>query len=101
MALPHRRQQLAKFIPFHDLTLQQVAAALRTDTVRVANLTKGHTYPTPDEIEALERLFGLPVDVLFEPDLLVFRDDWPESQGLRQAATKRAELERLRRKAGE
>lgn len=100
MALPHRRQQLAKFIAFHDLTYPQVAAALGTNTIRVANLTKGHTYPSPEEIEALQRLFGLPPEVLFDAEMLEFRDGpWPVPEGTALFQF-RAEM-RARRESGE
>ena len=70
MALPHRRQQLAKFIKVHDLTYKKVAAALGTNPVRVNNLAHGGTFPKPDEIRALVSLFGLPIEVLFDDDML-------------------------------
>ena len=82
MALPHRRQQLAKFIQFHDLTHEKVAKALGTNVVRVSNLTKGHVHPSPEEIDSLERLFGMPVEVLLEEALLEFRDNWPPPRGI-------------------
>jgi hypothetical protein len=81
VALPHRRQQLAKFIQFHELTHQKVATALGTNAVRVANLTQGHVYPSPDEIEVLQRLFGMPIETLLEEALLVYRNDWPPPRG--------------------
>jgi transcriptional regulator with XRE-family HTH domain len=79
LALPHRRQQLAKFIPFHELTYAQVAAALGTGIASVHSLAHGRRYPTPDEIRKLEALFGLPVEVLFDPAMLTYRDvaQWP------------------------
>ncbi|MGZ0068090.1 helix-turn-helix transcriptional regulator [Microbacterium arborescens] len=82
MALPHRRQQLAKFIPFHDLSQSDVAKALGTDTTRVKNLCRGGAYPSPGDIAVLERLFGLPIEVLFEEDMLTYRDGpWPAPRG--------------------
>lgn len=98
MGLPFRRQQLAKFIPYHDLTRAQVGAALGCDAVRVGNLSWGRTYPTPDECDALERLFGLPVEVLLEPDLLIYRHNWPPLRGL---AVLKSELDRRASEAGE
>lgn len=93
MALPHRRQQLAKFIPFHDLTPTLVAKALGTDSTRIKNLCRGGAYPSPDEIVALEKLFGLPVEVLFEPEMLAYRNGpWPAPRG---GAALRADLDRL------
>ena len=84
MVLPHRRQQLAKFIPFHDLTYQQVADALECDhKQRVRNLCNGHIYPSPEEILALEKLFNLPIEVLLEPAMLIYRNGpWPPLRGL-------------------
>ncbi|WP_168380849.1 MULTISPECIES: helix-turn-helix domain-containing protein [unclassified Microbacterium] len=98
MVLPHRRQQLAKFIPFHDLTRKKVAAALGCSVTRVSNLCKGGLYPTPDEIATLERLFGMPVEVLLEPALLEYRHSWPPLRGL---AVVKAQIDRDRHEAGE
>ena len=106
MALPRRRQQLAKFIPFHDLTPAIVARVLGTDRARVQNLCKGQAYPSPDEIVALERLFGLPVEVLFEESMLVYRNGpWPAPRGgaaqIADFERERAQLDRVRHEAGE
>ena len=90
MALPRRRQQLAKFIPFHDLTLAIVAETLGADRARVHNLCWGNAYPSPSEIAALERLFGLPVEVLFEPAMLVYRGTWPPPKGAAAAQSSAA-----------
>jgi len=95
--LPHRRQQLAKFIPFHDLSLSVVAKALYTDATRIKNLCRGGAYPSPDEIVALERLFGLPIEILFEDDMLTYRDGpWPAPRG---GAALKLELARARESA--
>lgn len=82
MPLLHRRQPLARFIPFHDLTYQQVAVALSCDVIRVRNISNGHVYPHPDEIAALEKLFSLPIEVLLEPQMLIYRNGpWPPLRG--------------------
>ena len=106
MALPHRRQQLARFILFHELTGEKVAFALGCSVTRVRNLSQGHVYASPDEIAALERLFGLPVEVLLEPDLLIYRENWPPPRGFNLGkalaeAKAETEIERLRKKVGE
>lgn len=78
MALPHRRQQLAKFIPFHDLTAKSLGERLGVTESSVRLLIYGHRYPSPDEIKSLESIFGMPIEVLLEPDLLVHRNGpWP------------------------
>ena len=77
MALPRRRQPLAKFIKIHDLTYLKVANALGTNRARVANMVQGMLYPSPHECDVLESLFGLPAQVLFEPPMLAWRYDWP------------------------
>jgi hypothetical protein len=96
VALPHRKQQLQKFIPFHDLTIEQVALALGCNSIRVKNLCQGHIYPTPAECDALERLFGLPVEVLLEARLIAYRYDWPPPRGMAAAVENE-----LRRRGGE
>lgn len=68
---------LAKHIKVHDLTYKKTAQALGTDAVRINNLVQGKLYPTPDECDALESLFGLPVATMFEESMLVWRYDWP------------------------
>lgn len=81
MALPHRRQQLAKFIKVHDLTYKKVAEALQTDAVRINNMVQGKLYPTPAECDALEALFGLPAELMLEPSMLAWRHNWPPRYG--------------------
>jgi transcriptional regulator with XRE-family HTH domain len=91
VALPHRRQQLAKFINWHDLTQAKVGEILGVNAVRVANISQGHAYPSPEEITALETLFGLPIETMFEPDMLTYRESWPPPSGF---AVRLAEVER-------
>ncbi|MEW1834532.1 helix-turn-helix transcriptional regulator [Microbacterium sp. NPDC079995] len=82
MALPRRRQQLGKFIPFHELTHQQVADVLGCSLSRVRNIINGNAFPSPTEIQQLERLFGLPVEVLLDAEMLEFRNGpWPPPRG--------------------
>jgi len=99
VALPRRKQTLAKFIPFHDLTRETVAKALGTNRARVNNICKGITFPSPDEIAALERLFGVPIEVLLDPAMLEYRDPakWPPLRGFQQM---QVEYRRLRAEAG-
>jgi transcriptional regulator with XRE-family HTH domain len=77
VALPHSRQPLVRHIKVHDLTYKKVAQALGTNAVRINNLAHGKTYPSPREIDALERLFGLPAEVLLDESLLEYRHSWP------------------------
>jgi transcriptional regulator with XRE-family HTH domain len=79
MALPYRRQDLAKFIRFHDITDEQVADRLGIEPGEVKNLKFGARYPNPDELRVLFDLFGMPVEVLFETELLRYREatEWP------------------------
>lgn len=101
MALPHRRQQLAKFIPFHELTHQKVADVLGCSLTRIRNIINGHVYPSPDEITALERLFSLPIVVLLEKDMLDYQHGpWPIPRGTALYKA-RAEIDRARHEAGE
>jgi transcriptional regulator with XRE-family HTH domain len=87
MALPHKKQNLAKQIPYHDLTAAQVAEAIGITTAEVHNLCKGRRYPSPREIVALEKIMGLPIEVLLHKDMLVYRyaETWPpKGAGFRQ-----------------
>jgi len=80
MALPYRRQNLAKYIRFHDLSDEQVAEKLGVEPIEVQNLKYGARYPSPDELRALFDLFGLPVEVLFQDrEILRYREatSWP------------------------
>lgn len=91
MALPHRPQRFRRFIKYHELTYAEAAEKLGMSVARLANLTKGHVYPTPAECDAIEALFfPIPISNMFEPDLLAYRHDWPPVRG------PKAELERLR-----
>jgi transcriptional regulator with XRE-family HTH domain len=83
VALPKRRQQLAKFIYNEDLTRTEVAAAIGVKRNRLANLIKGRTYPTPDECRALSRLFNnMPYQALFDAEMLEYFDSWPPPRGV-------------------
>ncbi|MEQ1738133.1 MAG: helix-turn-helix transcriptional regulator [Rhodoglobus sp.] len=85
MGLPHRRQQLAKFIPFHDLTAKSLAEKLDISESNVRQLVYGRRYPSPDEVRALERIFRMPAEVLLDAELLRYRNGpWPpEGRGFR------------------
>lgn len=72
MGLPFRRQNLGNLLSAHEIPHRQVARALRCKPARVNNLVGGCVYPTAAEIEALERLIGLPVQTMFEPDVLKY-----------------------------
>lgn len=88
MALPRRRQRLAKLIPYFDLTRRQVAAQLGITPSEVSNLCGGLRYPSPREIALLEELFGLTAEEMFETSMLVYRgrSDWPpHGRGFRPA----------------
>lgn len=72
MGLPFRRQPLGNLIQAHELGYRKVARALKCNVGRVNNLVAGRIYPTAAEIETLELLIGLPVQTMFEPDVLKF-----------------------------
>lgn len=75
------------------MTANSVAKVLETDPSRIYNLCRGGTFPKPHELDALENLFGLPAEVLFEPAMLEYRNNWPPPRG---AYALRRELDRLR-----
>lgn len=88
MALPHRRQQLAKFIPFHDWTTRTLTAEMnrrlpegheRLTEGNLILIAHGRRYPSPDEIDSLEAVFSTPIEVLLDASMLRFRDraKWP------------------------
>ncbi|WP_411721025.1 helix-turn-helix domain-containing protein [Mycetocola sp.] len=103
MALPHRKQMLARFIPYHNLTRAKVAEILGIDHSRISNIIQGHAYPSPDEIDALEKLFGgMPASNFLDDEMLEYRFNWPPPRGYNLGkALGKAEAERSRRKAGE
>lgn len=79
MALPFRRQQLAKFIPFHDHTAKTFAEAVSSrlsegesvSTADIVNFSHGRKYPSAREIRAIElALGGLPIQTLLEARLI-------------------------------
>ncbi len=87
MPLPKRKQPLAKFIAFHDLSQEQFAEAISEPELGIIvtkqelkTLVRGFRYPTPRELSRISAaLGGLPVEVLFEPEMLAHRDaeSWP------------------------
>jgi len=83
VALPHRRQHVAVFIKYHDLTYRKVADAVGIEYGRFSNIVKGNAYPSPDEVAALSDFFQMPPQVLFEPALLSFQLNWPPKPGPR------------------
>lgn len=72
MGLPFRRQPLGNLIKAHELTHKQVARAIGGHINRVNVLVSGRSYPTAAEIDALETLIALPIQTMFEPDLLKY-----------------------------
>lgn len=108
MALPHRRQAFAKYLKFYDIDHDTAASALGTNRARIRNLCWGQTYPRADEIEAILRLFGgsLPIEIYFDPEMLVYRDHVgpiPRGGNARAADLERAlaQMDRDRHEAGE
>lgn len=83
MPVPRQRQPLLKWINWHSLTAQQVADAIGCDVFRVKNICQGMTYPSADEIRGLEMLFKLPITIMLEPAMLIYRDGavWPPHRG--------------------
>ena len=62
-------------------------------------MINGDTYPAPDELDKIERLFGgMPAEVLFDPELLEYRNNWPPPRGFIKKNTD-AEDQILRRRA--
>lgn len=80
MALPHRRQQLAKFIPFRDFTPASFAAEVSKYLTEdealkrwdILNITYGRRYPSARELRAIELALGgsLPINVVLEESML-------------------------------
>jgi len=83
MALPRRRQQLAKFVVWHDTTYDEVAEKVGSTHWRILQIANGRIYPSPDEIQRLPEAFGgMPVEVLLEAELLKYRNGpWPPRRG--------------------
>lgn len=84
MALPHRRQQLAKFIPFHDFTPASFAAEVSSFLDEpemlgrwdILNIAYGRRYPNAREIRAIElALDGLPIESVLERAMLREQDE--------------------------
>jgi transcriptional regulator with XRE-family HTH domain len=71
---------IARHIKIRDTSYNEVADAIGMGRVRFSNLARANVYPTPDELAALEAFFSLPAEVLFEPELLRFRNEWPSSR---------------------
>ncbi len=65
-------QMLGKHLKVRKLTYAQVAEALGCKRSRVSSLIQALTYPTADEIHALEQLIGLPIETMFDENMLKF-----------------------------
>ena len=63
---------LSKHLKVRDLSHSEVAAALGCKYTRVNSLVMGLTYPTADEIHALEQLIGLPIETMFDDNILKY-----------------------------
>lgn len=63
---------LGKHLKVRKLTYAQVAEALGCKRSRVSSLIQALTYPTADEIHALEQLIGLPIETMFDENMLKF-----------------------------
>ncbi len=73
MGLPFQRQPIGNILQAHELSHKQVARAIDAKTIgRVNNLIMGRVYPTAVEIDALEKLVGLPIQTMFEPEVLKY-----------------------------
>ena len=72
MGLPFRRQPLGNHIRVREFTHKQVARALGSHVTRVNVLVSGRSYPTAAEIDALERLIDLPIQTMFDPEMLKY-----------------------------
>lgn len=91
--LPRRRQQLVRLIKSRDITRKDFAKLAGLDPSRLNNLITGNTFPRPEEIKALESFFGLPVETMFEPDMLAYRHSGPPKAGARPGVNYRAKRE--------
>lgn len=72
MGLPARRQPLGNIIQAHDLTVRKTARVLGCNEVRLYNMIAGKLRPTAAEIDALEELIGLPVQTMFDSEVLKY-----------------------------
>ena len=72
MGLPFSRQRLGDFIKDREFTHRQVARALDCKAPRINSLIMGRVYPTSAEIEALERLVELPIQTMFDSEVLKY-----------------------------
>lgn len=65
-------QMLGKHLKVRKLTYAEVAEAIGCKRTRISSLIQGLTYPTADEIHALEELIGLPIETMFDENILKF-----------------------------
>ncbi|WP_431221000.1 helix-turn-helix domain-containing protein [Leifsonia xyli] len=90
---------MAGFLNLNRVTAQQAAEAMGISLGRVQSIIKGVTYPSPDELRMFSGLCNdMPYQVMFEPEMLAYVDNWPPPRG---GAAQAAEIKRLREKAGE
>lgn len=60
-------------------------ACFKGDRIALRNLINGVRYPSPAEIDALERMLRTPITLMLEPALLIYRNGpWPALRGTAQ-----------------
>ncbi|MWB98309.1 helix-turn-helix domain-containing protein [Agromyces seonyuensis] len=82
-------QPLKRFVQHRGWTYAAFARELadRTGEPLSSNeamlICRGRRHPSPKQIDAILDLLGgsLPVEVVFEPELLEFRHSWPPKRG--------------------
>lgn len=80
MALPHRRQKVARFLKLNDVSQQKAAEAMGSSVTHVRNVIKGHTYPTPDELRMFSKLCNdMPYQVMFDEEMYSYVDAGQDS----------------------
>ncbi|PVE67915.1 helix-turn-helix domain-containing protein [Microbacterium testaceum] len=82
MALPKTRQMVTEIALDRGLTRAQIAAATGIAVSAYSNHAKGRRHVSPDEAKAYEAFFGLPIQTLFDDDVLAYVNDWPPRRGM-------------------
>jgi transcriptional regulator with XRE-family HTH domain len=70
VALTHRRQPARRLLVSRDLTTREAADFIGCTTAHLANVLRGRAYPSVEVRAQLPVLLGLPIQVLFEQELL-------------------------------
>ena len=83
MALTRRRQPAKRFLVVHEISQREAAEFIGCRINHLRNALNGRSHPNESVRERLPILVGMPLEVLFDPEVL--EDDYTGPRGRRAA----------------